>query len=733
MLFASVRRNLLCALVAPALLVSLGLAIASDGSAAEGKAKPRLTPAPRPPVKADVNGNKLFDDLEARLARLAPGDRLSVIVTLTAPASASRVGRLERAVGNFAVSHRFSVVDGFAGTLTKGQVQALARRPEVAAVEENARVHASNESAQASFGVTKARSDAPSLDGDADGSAATYSSGDLVAAVIDTGIHAGHLDLDEGKVIAFKDFVNGRAEAYDDNGHGTHVAGTIAGDGDARADRLYQGVAPGAALVGVKVLDANGSGTMADVTAAIDWVVQNKDVYGIEAINLSLGASGCADGTDATSQAVNRAHAAGLVVAVAAGNDGPGTCTIGSPGAAAGAVTVGAMADMGASGFSQARFSSRGPTADGRVKPDVSAPGVGITSAQTNTADGYVSYSGTSMATPFTAGVALLMRDANAALTSQEVKDKLVATAVDWARGGNNKTTGSTGRDIDYGAGRLDAYAAITSAGAALAAPPAAPAHALRDGSLPGTGASVSYKLSVADTQFPIAATLIMPSLSAGSAWTPDFDLYLYNPAGSLVAASETTFRQEQLGYKPMATGTYTLLVYSYSGSGGYFVDVSAGLAAETTVTVAPFAAGVLTGSLRSGDASRLKADDDSFYEVNSTTSSTYTSAWQARFSGVSNSLTSLKITYRGKSSRTCTQTVAAWRWTDSVWVQLDSRSVGTTEIEIANLGPSGTLADYVSGTSGDGEVKVRVRCATTGGTFYVSGDLMKVVFAKPA
>ena len=102
-----------------------------------------------------------------------------------------------------------------------------------------------NDSAQASFGVTKARVDA-GVDGDGDGNAATYSKNDLVAAVIDTGIDAAHQDLDEGKVLAFANCIGGcvLAAPFDDNGHGTHVAATIAGEGDARADRLYKGAAP---------------------------------------------------------------------------------------------------------------------------------------------------------------------------------------------------------------------------------------------------------------------------------------------------------------------------------------------------------------------------------------------------------------------------------------------------------------------------------------------------------
>ena len=220
---------------------------------------------------------------------------------------------------------------------------------------------------------------------------------------------------------------------------------------------------------------------MADVTAGIDWVVANKATYGIEAINLSLGTAGCSNGSDATSLAVNNAHNQGIVVGVAAGNSGPGTCTIGSPGAAANALTVGAMADMGVNGFKQAYFSSRGKTADGRLKPDVSAPGVSITSAAAGTGNGYTIFSGTSMATPFTVGVALLMRDANPAFTPQQVKSTITGTAVDWARGGDDKTPGTTGQDIDYGWGRLDGYAAIEAAkGVDIGTPPPGPTHLLR-------------------------------------------------------------------------------------------------------------------------------------------------------------------------------------------------------------------------------------------------------------
>ena len=533
--------------------LAAGLLLATAGGAAGGEGK-RAADKAGPP-KVDADRNKLYDDLEAKLVEVAPTDKIEVIVRLAGDASTGRIHALEAAVGELAVSDRFAIVDAFAATMTRRQAEALAKRDEVVHIEENATLRAVNDTAQSSFGVTKARLDAPALDGSADGNTAAYSPQDLVAAVIDTGIAASHLDLDDGKVIAFKDFVGGRTAPYDDNGHGTHVAATIAGDGEARADALHKGVAPAAALVGVKVLAADGSGTTANVVAAIDWVVANKDLYGIEVINLSLGESGCSDGTDVASQAVNRASTAGIVVAAAAGNDGPGTCTVGSPGAASDALTVGAMADTGAGGFAQGSFSSRGPTADGRIKPDVSAPGVAVTSADAKTTNGYVTWDGTSMATPFAAGVALLMREATPSLTPVQVKDIVRRTAVDWGRGGDNRTVGSAGPDIDYGAGRLDAYAALAAAGAPLSAPPVSPRHELLDGSLSGPGARVDYALTVTDTSAPIAATMIMPGVAAATAGSPDFDLYLYGPSGALVARAETIERQEMIRYRPTATG----------------------------------------------------------------------------------------------------------------------------------------------------------------------------------
>jgi Subtilase family/Fervidolysin N-terminal prodomain/Putative Ig domain len=156
-------------------------------------------------------------------------------------------------------------------------------------------------------------------------------------------------------------------------------------------------------------------------------------------------------------------------------------------------------------------------------------------------------------------------------------------------------------------------------------------------------------------------------------------------------------------------------------------------VAGPMEVTAGPNATTILAGSLRSGSASGLMADDNAYYEVNSTTSGQRTTDWYGTFTGVSNSLSNLRVSYTGKNSRSCTQVIFIWRWTTSSWVQLSSGSVGTTEISIANLAPSGTLADYVSGTTGDGDVRVRVRCRRSSQSFFASGDLLRISYVRPA
>jgi serine protease AprX len=534
-------------------------------------------------VVADRDADGIFDDLEQRLGKADANEPVRVIVVLHEPATRALVRELSAKFGGFTTKGRFTIIDGFAAEMTKTDVAALARLPEVDHLELDQPIRATNNSAQDSFGVTKARLDS-GHEGDGDGSPATYSSGDLVAAVIDTGIDSAHRDLDEGKVIAFADCLGqpcALAAPLDPHGHGTHVAATIAGEGDARSDRLYRGVAPAGALVGVRALDAQGNGFMSDAINALSWVRANRAAYGIEVVNLSLGGSGCSSGTDAASVAVNNAVADGLVVVVSAGNEGPAACTIAAPAAAANAITVGAMADLGAGGFKLAPFSSRGPTADGRVKPDIVAPGVSITSAATGTLSAYAAYSGTSMAAPFVAGVALLMLDANGGLTPADVKARLGSTAIDW---------GASGTDSEFGAGRLDAYAAVAAAGAPIAAPPAMPAHLLRGGTVPAGGGDVNLPLELRGLGYPIAVTVTAPTYSSTNG--PFFSVQLLGPSGAVVASGTQSGRHVDLTHVPSAIGSYVLRVGSSTGGATFVADVSGGFAAAPIANVPPVISG---------------------------------------------------------------------------------------------------------------------------------------------
>lgn len=279
----------------------------------------------------------------------------------------------------------------------------------------------------------------------------------ITVAVVDTGVDPEHPDL-RGKVKKSEDFTG---EGYfDGNGHGTHVAGTIAGTGAASKGK-YKGVAPKADVIAAKVLDSTGSGTFTGVIAGIEWATNQKP----HVMNLSLGADvqGSCDGTDPVCQAVDAAMDLGICVCVAAGNAGPGSSTVGTPGCSKKVITVGA-ADKS---DQIAWFSSRGPTADRRVKPDILLPGVNIVAARAkDTSMGSVidehhtSASGTSMATPHCAGVVALLLSGNAKLSPYQIKEKLMKTAIDLKYDKNTQ-----------GSGRVDALRAFS--GESSPGPPA--------------------------------------------------------------------------------------------------------------------------------------------------------------------------------------------------------------------------------------------------------------------
>ncbi|MDQ0256862.1 serine protease AprX [Evansella vedderi] len=287
----------------------------------------------------------------------------------------------------------------------------------------------------------------------------------VTIAVVDTGVYE-HEDL-SGRVIDFVDFINGQTEPYDDNGHGTHCAGDAAGNGSASGG-IYAGPAPRANIIGVKVLNKQGAGSLESVMDGVDWCIsfnENNPDQKIDIINMSLGSPAQHYGEESDDpmvKIVNEAWEQGIVVCVAAGNEGPEAGTIASPGVSTKVITVGALDDRNTVDRSDDRvadFSSRGPTIYGEVKPDIVAPGVNIVSLRSpgsyldklqkkSRIEGeYISLSGTSMATPICAGIVALLLEYNPQLTPDEVKGFLMEGTDLW-------------RELDpniYGSGYINA------------------------------------------------------------------------------------------------------------------------------------------------------------------------------------------------------------------------------------------------------------------------------------
>lgn len=275
-----------------------------------------------------------------------------------------------------------------------------------------------------------------------------YDGSGVTVAVLDTGIDANHPDV-AGKVIGAVDFTDSPTGAADGHGHGTHVAATIAGSGDASAG-LRPGVAPGASILVGKVCNDGGSCPNDAIIAGMEWAAQS----GAQVVNMSLG-GGPTDGTDILSQAVNALSLEhGTLFVIAAGNSGPGASTVAAPSVADEALSVAAVDKSD----EMADFSSRGPrVGDGALKPEIAAPGVGIIAARaagtamgTPVGDHYTTASGTSMATPHVAGAAAIVAQQHPDLSGRQIKALLMNTALD------------LGHDVNaQGVGRVDLSRAV--------------------------------------------------------------------------------------------------------------------------------------------------------------------------------------------------------------------------------------------------------------------------------
>ncbi|MFE9607461.1 S8 family serine peptidase [Streptomyces sp. NPDC006012] len=245
----------------------------------------------------------------------------------------------------------------------------------------------------------------------------------VTVAVLDTGVDPDHPDLKD-RVTTSKSFVEGE-EVADRNGHGTHVTSTVGGSG-AASDGREKGVAPGAGLAVGKVLDDQGSGSESQIIAGMEWAA--RDVHA-RIVSMSLGSTDPSDGTDPMAQAVDTlSKETGALFVVAAGNSGAPS-SIGSPGAADAALTVGAVDSADQAAY----FTSAGPRyGDNALKPDLAAPGVDILAARSGLVTGsgyYTSMSGTSMAVPHVTGVAALLAQEHADWSGAQLKDALMSTS----------------------------------------------------------------------------------------------------------------------------------------------------------------------------------------------------------------------------------------------------------------------------------------------------------------
>ena len=429
---------------------------------------------------------KLSGEVAEKIHAAGSDDLLPVIIQTVGEPTPGHLVRLHGRGG--AVKSRHSAIRGYSARVPASQIAALAEDPEVEHVSFDSPVVAHLDVAYKAVKADLAWVSSAGLDGSGVG-----------IALVDTGA-AGHRDLMRPKgspqvvEVEVVGHENGLADYF---GHGTHVAGVINGNGasssDARSFRTFKGLAPGAQLISIRALYPDGTGFTSDIIAAIDWTIRFRAAYNIRVLNLSLGHPVYESyKDDPMCRAVRQAYESGIVVVVAAGNDGgagSGFGTITSPGNEPTAVTVGAMDDAGTVTTADdvlAWYSSKGPSLiDFVVKPDLVAPGSSIVSLRAtgsyidttypdltlpageyrNDPSGgtkpgdYLVLSGTSIAAPMVSATAALMLQKDPSLTAATVKARLMKSAAKDDR-----------LMFETGAGYLDVDAALSASGDARSA-----------------------------------------------------------------------------------------------------------------------------------------------------------------------------------------------------------------------------------------------------------------------
>ena len=440
-----------------------------------------------PAAQSGQAGAKLTRDVTEKIRAAGADDLLPVIVQTVDEPSPAHFARLHGRGG--AVKSRHQSIHGYSARVPAAQIEALADDPEVQHISFDSPVKAHMDIAAKAVKADLAFVDSGGLDGQGVG-----------VAVVDTGV-AAHPDLLRPKgspQVVEVEVVGHEPGLADYYGHGTHVAGIINGNGTASSDhysfRTFKGLAPGAQIVSLRALYPDGTGYTSDILSAIDWAIKFRTQYNIRVINLSLGHPVYESyRTDPLCLAARKAYDNGILVVVAAGNDGgvgSGFGTITSPGNEPTAVTVGAMDDAKTVTTTDdvlAWYSSRGPTLlDYVAKPDLVAPGTAIVSlrdagsyldtnyhrftlkigdyksdASNSTKDGdYYELSGTSMAAPMVSAAAALLFEKDPSLNPATVKARLMKSAVKDDR-----------LVFETGAGYLDIDAALQAQGVTMDAP----------------------------------------------------------------------------------------------------------------------------------------------------------------------------------------------------------------------------------------------------------------------
>ena len=243
-----------------------------------------------------------------------------------------------------------------------------------------------------------------------------YTGKGIGVAVLDTGIFP-HIDFGK-RILAFRDFTEGKSGPYDDNGHGTHVSGILGGDGTASQGR-YKGAAPGCGIVALKVLDRFGNGSREDVLQAFQWIEDFGKIYNIRIVNISVGTTSRSmnEQTDLLA-GVEQLWDKGFTVVAAAGNQGPGDGTVTAPGSSRKIITVGSSDML----QGNKAVSGRGPTFECVCKPDLVAPGNRVTSCAPGIPYTYRIKSGTSMSTPLVSGGIACLLEKEPQLSNVEIK-----------------------------------------------------------------------------------------------------------------------------------------------------------------------------------------------------------------------------------------------------------------------------------------------------------------------